>query len=255
MATTKSKGDVGAGRPVILFHGDKGGVGKSVTCNVFTDWLVKRGVPVAVIDGDSRNPDVGRMFDGAAPVARSNLRVHDGWMDVTDFLLAQKDKVVTMSLPAGIGAELEQEGRRFLSTLAMLQRPLVLVWVMDTGSDVVNLLDQALTLFGDRLAAKIAVRNLYHGQANVFEWEGSEVRKQFEASGGLTINLTPLHSRVRSKVFTNGEAVMPFSLAVVPLGEAESSPYKLTGSENMELIGWLEENHETFDRIRASIGV
>src|SRR5260363_121572 len=84
---TGSRKSTVTSKSVILFHGDKGGVGKSWTCSIFLDWLVKCKLPVTLVDGDTRNPDVSRMFSDLMPTLNANLRIHDGWMDLTDFMM------------------------------------------------------------------------------------------------------------------------------------------------------------------------
>ncbi|KAA0178802.1 hypothetical protein FX016_22990 [Cupriavidus gilardii] len=254
MADTKKNAP--AGKPVLVFHGDKGGVGKSTFAGVALDWMQARQIPVALVDGDTRNPDVSRMFADSMPTLQANLRVHDGWMDMTDFMMAQTDRTIAISLPAGIGAELRKEGSRFLQTISMLDRPLVMFWVINRLPDSVNLLNEALQVLESGLSAKIVVKNLFFGDEDKFSrWDGSETRKRFEKSGGATINLTELHERTVDKLFADNESIMPYSAAAVPVREAGSSPHKLTPSENMELLTWLQENHKALDAIRPLLGL
>src|SRR5436305_1132812 len=129
-----------AGMPVIICHGDKGGVGKSVMCSVICDWLGKSNINFALVDGDTRNPDVARMFKSTAPVAELNLRTHDGWMDLTDFMSEHTERVIVISMPAGIGEELSKEGATFVNTIKLLDRPMNLFWIINRLPDSVNLL-------------------------------------------------------------------------------------------------------------------
>src|SRR5260363_128286 len=89
---TGSRKSTVTSKSVILFHGDKGGVGKSWTCSIFLDWLVKCKLPVTLVDGDTRNPDVSRMFSDLMPTLNANLRIHDGWMDLPDLMMKYPDK-------------------------------------------------------------------------------------------------------------------------------------------------------------------
>lgn len=244
------------GKPVILFHGDKGGVGKSWACSVFADYLVKAGVSVGLADGDTRNPDVSRMFGDLVPVVNANLRVHEGWMDLTDFLIGHSDRVIVVSMPAGIGAEFRREAGRFLNTLKMLRRTLSMFWVINRLPDSINLLAEALAVVGDDLHGKVVVKNLFFGEADKFlRWENSETKQRFDKAGGRSVVLTELHERTVDKLFSDNEAIMPFSSALVAISDAASSPHKLTPSENMELDGWLKENHRTFEALRPALGI
>jgi len=244
------------GQPVILFHGDKGGVGKSWTCSVFTDWMVKRQIPTALVDGDTRNPDVSRMFGDTLPVSNANLRSHDGWMDLTDFMVAHPDKAIVVSMPAGIGGEFRKESARFSQVVEMLHRPLTMFWVINRLPDSVNLLTEATNVIGEKLHRKFVVKNLFFGDAEKFtRWDSSETRKRFEKSGGQTINLTELQERAVDKLFSDNDNIMPFSAAAVPMTDADASPHRLTPSENLELICWLQDNHKTLDELRPTLGI
>lgn len=255
MAATE-KSTTPTGLPVILFHGDKGGVGKSTTCAAFTDWMVKKQLPAALVDGDTQNPDVSRMFGDSIPVSNANLRGHDGWMDLTDFMMSHSDKAIIISMPAGIGGEFRKEADRFCQVVKMLDRPLMMFWVINRLPDSVNLLNEATHAIGEHLHRKFVVKNLFFGEADKFtRWEGSETRKRFEKSGGQTICLSELQERAVDKLFSDNDNIMPFSSAVVPMTDAQSSPHGLTPSENLELICWLQDNHKTFDDLRPSLGI
>lgn len=233
---------------IILFHGDKGGVGKSFACSAFADWLVKQGKEVAVIDGDTQNPDVERMFADTIPVGKANLRDHGGWMDVVDFLYDNPTKTVLISMPAGIGGQFKQESEQFVHLVKVLDRELKMFFVINRLPDSINLLAEALDLLGENVAQTVVVRNLFFSGVEGFtRWEGSNTRKQFEAKGGKTIDLAELQSRVVDKLFRVDADVMPFSAAATPVSDVQNSPHKLTPSENFELLAWLQKNHLVFE--------
>lgn len=133
-------------------------MGKSTACGLFLDWAVKRQMPVSLVDGDTRNPDVSRMFADSMPTLQANLRIHEGWMDMTDFMMDQTDKAIVISLPAGIGAELRKEAARFCQTVAMLERPLSMFWIINRLPDSVNLLNEAMQVLDGSLASKVVVK-------------------------------------------------------------------------------------------------
>lgn len=253
MATSKSAAVSHVGKPIFIFHGDKGGVGKSWACSVFTDWLLKRKFPCSLIDGDTRNPDVSRMFGDSIAVLNANLRVHDGWMDLADFMIAHSSEATVISMPAGIGGDFKREAARFFDTAQMLQRPVWMFWVINRLPDSINLLHEALAVVGDKLAGKVVIKNLFFGDADKFSrWDNSQARQKFESSGGQTILLGELHERVVDKLFADNENIMPFSAAASPIHDASHSPHQLTPSENMELVLWLQGTHIVFDQLQKN---
>lgn len=242
--------------PIVFFDGDKGGVGKSAACGAFADWAQAKGLPIAVVDGDARNPDVGRIFDGVVPISQANLRLKDGWMDLTDFIHENSDRMVLISMPAGIGGELAREASRFMGMAQSLDRPVGLVWVINRTLDSINLLNAALSSFGDNLAAKIVLKNLFFGEADKFRrWDDSNTKKKFESAGGITLTLAELHERVMDKLFGDPKNIMPYSAAAMPMKEYEQSPHKLTPSENVELLTWLQDNDKAFRTVADRLGI
>jgi hypothetical protein len=250
--TKESKPNTLALKPgtVILVDGDKGGVGKSWFSCTLLDCLLKLAAPTAAVDADTRNADVQRMFRSTMPILQTNLREHTGWMDLLDFLVANPEAITVVSLPAGIGDTMKKEAAAFLQNMKMLNRDIGLMWVMNRQADSVNLLNQALGLIGSGLSFKVAVKNLMYGETERFiRWDNSQTKKKFEASGGITIDLTELHERTVDKLTgdSTGQAdvVMPFSAAVMPVNDTKNSPHQLTPSENLELINWINTNHGT----------
>ena len=53
-----------------VFHGDKGGVGKSFAAAAFGEYLLGKGRQITIVESDARNADTGRYFDGAAVVKK-----------------------------------------------------------------------------------------------------------------------------------------------------------------------------------------
>ena len=253
-AATNSKPPVG--KPIIFFHGDKGGVGKSFACSTFIDTLVSHKIAAAVVDGDPRNPDVERMFGEELRVKTANLRSQQGWMDLTDFLVENADLPIIVSLPAGVGGDFAREAADFFEMAGLLKRPVSMFWVINLLPDSINLLNQTLDVVGTKLHTKAVVKNLFFGEEDQFtRWDNSDVRKRFEAIGGKTVCLQKMHDRVVDKLFADAAKVAPFSLAVVPINESKTSSFKLTPSENMELIKWLRKTDAVFAPLHVELGV
>jgi hypothetical protein len=244
--------------PIVIFDGDKGGVGKSAACGAFADFCIARNIPIAIVDGDARNPDVGRIFNDLVPVGHANLRLHDGWMDLMDFVHANMDRIIVISMPAGIGSELTREAHKFMRMAKDLERAVGLVWVINRTIDSVNLLNSALESLGGGLHAKFVLKNLFFGEAGKFRrWDDSNTKKKFESAGGVTLELAELHERVMDKLFADVNNIMPYTAAAVPMKDIQNtpSPHKLSPSENVELHTWLQENENTFRTMAAGLGI
>lgn len=244
--------------PVLLFDGDKGGVGKSTACGAFADWAIAQGIPVAIADGDSRNPDVARIFDGIVPTIRINLRLHEGWMDMIDFVQANPDKAIFVSMPAGVGSEMEYEAPRFLREIAEYDRSgISLVWVINRTQDSVNLLNSTMKAFGENsLTSKFVLKNLFFGAEDKFgRWDTSNTKKVFEKSGGMTASMAELHERTMDKLFADSDKIVPYTQALVSPKEIANSVHGLSPSEATELREWLRENANTFKAMAERMGL
>lgn len=227
---------------IIISHGDKGGVGKSMIASAIADYLKIKGEQVAIIDADTQNPDVDRMFGKFLPCAQMNLRSDNGWMEVMDFVERHPGHTIVISTPAGIGEQMKDDIPRFAAFLADLDTPaeMELWWTINLLPDAVNLLNDAYKSYGKYFTRTRVVRNLFHSMSDARQfifWDESTLKPKLEKSGGMTINFPALHLRVMSKLF-NPENIMPFSDAIdASVGEAVG----LTASERFKLKDWFRE--------------
>jgi hypothetical protein len=245
----------------VLVHGDKGGVGKSMVSSVVADQLMTAGVKVAIIDADTRNPDVVRMFsDSECPHTCLNLRASDGWMDVIDFVHSHPGHTFVLSMPAGIGESMQQEFSDFVRFLKNFGKDgqsvqLVMWWVLNLFPDSVNLLKDALDAHKGQFDQVVVVRNNVFGiPADFIFWNESPLKTTVEAAGGLTVDLPALHLRVMKKLFDPAK-IMPFSLAIKP----EMAPaLEFQPSERFKLESWFTEHvpaglGEALTRLKAGV--
>lgn len=92
---------------IIISDGGKGGVGKSMMAAAITDYLMVSG-KVALIEADTQNPDVSRMFGTRVQTLKEDLRSSNGWMSVMDFIAAHPSYDIVINTPAGIGDHFKQ---------------------------------------------------------------------------------------------------------------------------------------------------
>ncbi|WP_207002578.1 hypothetical protein [Trinickia mobilis] len=234
---------------VFLFHGDKGGVGKSFSHHVFVDSALAAGVPMAVIEADTRNPDVIRVFEGVTDCQMINLRRDDGWMDVIDFIKAHPDQHIAISLPAGIGEAMQKEFVdfcRFLKLKVPGKPEVVMFWTINLFADSVNLLYDTYKALGEHVSKIVVVRNLIFGDPSMFFlWDESPLKADLELRGvALTISLPALHLRVTSKLFADPTGVMPLSRAV-----QNPQAFNLLPSEQFKLETYV--NFDVKDSMKA----
>ena len=228
-----------------VFHGDKGGVGKSFASFAFGDWLItdRETVPL-IVDADMRNPDVSRLFAGVAPTREVDLRTHDGWIELASLLHEAAATEIVVSLPAGIGDALEREAVDWLESMRELRREVVLYWVINRTADSINLLRSALETFEGSARAMVVVKNLFFGEPDRFRrWNDSKTRQAFLTAGGLEIELADLHERIAD--------LTAMALPPVPFSRADA----LRFGDQAELRRWRQRTAAEFAGIAERIGL
>lgn len=235
---------------MLIVLGDKGGVGKSFVAQALADYCKTKGERVAILESDTRNPDVSRMFNGLVPYAQTNVRSENGWMDVMDFVTKHPGYTIIMNTPAGIGEYMKNDMASFAQFLDAQPQPVELEmwWTMNVQHDSVNLLNEAYKSYGKYFKRVRVVCNLHFSNGDksehgpFFLWHESPLRGEIERKGGQTIHFPGLHLRVVSKLFVP-DVIMPFSDAADgTLGE----DVKLEISERWKLNQWLGEVKEVF---------
>jgi len=228
-----------------VFHGDKGGVGKSFASFAFGDWLIAdRGTVPLVVDADMRNADVARLFAGVAPTRQVDLRDHDGWIELASLLHEASETEILISLPAGIGDILDREAADWLDSMRELDRDVVLYWVINRTADSVNLLRSALQTFQGRARAMVVIKNLFFGDADRFRrWNDSKTRQAFCDAGGVEIELPDLHERIAD--------LTAMALPPVPFSRAD----ELRFGDQAELRRWRQRTATAFESVAVAVGI
>lgn len=232
---------------LIIFHGDKGGVGKSAVCKAFVNWGIEEGYPIQIVDSDTRNPDVHRMFEGFSSPKKINLKTNDGWADLLDLCAENLSSAnVALNLPAGSGDEDEKHKDVFMEATSQIGIPVILFWVIDLGVDSVNQLRQQL----DNGVAKgmtrmICVRNQHFapGSESFNKWNGSKTRQTFESNKGVTIDFPNLSTRVVTQLDSSN---LPYSKALGAEGA-------LGAWDSVTLKRWVMQTSELFSALNLPL--
>lgn len=196
---------------IVISHGDKGGVGKSLLTCAYIDYRMNRDGfnpdKIVVLDADPRNADLHRMYDGYLPhVERISLATKEDWMKFVDRIQSENDLGYDyiISLPAGIGTIMSKEGAKFGDYVESLGHDITMFWTIDRMPDSVNLLKRAMFDIGSKLKQIILVKNQFFGAADSFtRWDNSYLRKLFLLGGGIEANLPELHEWVVDEVIGN----------------------------------------------------
>lgn len=196
-------------RRIIIFIGDKGGVGKSMIARTLAEVHQRRNTGAYLVDGDgttgslsnhfglpkSRNPD--------NPVNKFALHGTESDRDTIADLLEVEAQKIILDLPAASLTVL----RRIESDYHWIDmlgergwRPTV-VSVITPLQDSIFDLRETMETFGDR-ADYIGAVNLgfAEGREDFALWDEGETRPKFLAGGGIEIEFPKLKLRVLAKL-------------------------------------------------------
>jgi hypothetical protein len=176
--------------------GEKGGVGKSLTARLLSQWFIDRSVPFAGIDADVSHGTLVRYYgDYTRPVDLEDAASAD---EIANRALGS-DRAVVVDLPAQSLRALERwmSGADVVGLCRESGVGLTLWHVTDGGFDSVRDLETTLRRWGDALDP-IAVRN--HGRgADFSQFDESDACRRLEERHRV-IDIQPLESVTMSRV-------------------------------------------------------
>jgi hypothetical protein len=231
---------------VTFFSGNKGGVGKSFLANTYADILkYSKNKNVVIIEADTENPDVARMWSKHATVKKVNLFKREGWLDLVDAIDADKDAEFIVSLPAQIGNALKEHLATFKAMLSELgvQVELNMFFVMSVVIDSVQLAKRAFhDLAGILDNFDIVLNGAYGNHEDFLAWHESNVKTEI-LKAGKEIYVEKLITRTTVKIFHTllaAQTVEPFTL------RGKNTEMGLTASEKISIKMYLDAAEKAF---------
>lgn len=224
---------------IAVFHGDKGGCGKSTAAMCYAEFLASQGKEFLVIDCDPRNADVSRYVASfAAQSARIDLRGtesdrDEGWYEVLALLGESPFAEVLISLPASIGSVVVDHVADLHGVAAESALNVRYFWVLDSSVDSIVLLGIFAAAVG--WARIVVLQNRFFGGDLDFGiWLDSATRKELLAGGGREFDFPKL-----------GNALTRLTLRAMP-------PVRLVDRETLHygkrwvIKTWLESTFAGF---------
>lgn len=209
---------------IYVVGGGKGGVGKSFTTIALVD-SEQAGVKVLVIESDTSNPDVWKMYKDQIETRLIDLDDANGWIDLVNACDEFKDHVVVINTAARNNKGVVAYGETLNSTLAELGRELTTLWVINRQRDSLELLKE----YRDALpGTKVhVIRNGYFGDEQKFElYNFSKTRETIESEGGKSLLLPDLADRVSDDLYSKRLSISR-AMTELPIGNrAELSRWR-----------------------------
>lgn len=155
-----------------LFHGDKGGTGKSTACMFYASAKLYNEEDPVIVEGDMTNPDVERMFKRHSDKTyKIDFSHEDGWFELSSLIERYPKHEVIVSTPAGYGNYLNDRAEDFREEMLNLKCDLKIFFLMNRQSDSIYLLDEVFEKFNpvkNPHIKIIAVKNEYFGAKEHF---------------------------------------------------------------------------------------
>lgn len=189
---------------ILIVHGDKGGIGKSLVAALATDFAVHRYGKCAVVEGDSKIDDVARRFRDVPEVSGYlvDLARADASEDAAVRLFEELERSgadhVVINTPASASSTIDAQSDLIVSAAHDLGYQVVVAWMVGPGEDSARLAtESALCRDADR---KVAVINEHFGPVEKLVWAKHPARDAWLASHGLEATLPDLTERVANDV-------------------------------------------------------
>jgi hypothetical protein len=161
---------------IYFIGGSKGGVGKSMVAMALLHYLKEIGREVMLIDTDTSNPEVSKIYEQIVPTELLNLDEVDGWMQLVNLCVQNKDKIVVVNTAARNNLGAAAYGENLNGSLPELDRKLVTLWVINRQKDSLLLLQDFMRAIPNGLVH--VIRNGYFGDERKFEtFNASKIRK------------------------------------------------------------------------------
>lgn len=183
-------------RKIYFVGGGKGGVGKSTVSIALIDFLLKENKTLFLIETDTSNPDVGKIFSKHISVEPINLDFKEGWINLINKAEENAEKDIVINTAARNNLGLVKYGAMLCDALDPLDRQLETIWVINRQRDSLNLLNEYMnTITRGRITV---LRNLYFGASEKFElFNNSKTKETIEEErSGNVLDFPDLADRI-----------------------------------------------------------
>lgn len=203
-------------KPIYIIGGSKGGVGKSIVSIAFLHFFLEGKNKVLLIETDTSNPDVYKIYKDSTETKLINLDDKDGWIDLVNFSEQYSDHIILVNTAARNNEGTTNFGSILSETVEELNRELITLWVINRQRDSLELLKEYMEVIKN---TKIHVLlNTYFGDPSKFElYHSSKIKKTIEQQDGKTLNFPDLADRVSDDIYSKRMTINE-ALTQMPIG-------------------------------------
>jgi hypothetical protein len=194
---------------LVYVGGSKGGTGKSMVCMALVDYF-RKSFPrdeILLIETDSSNPDVGRLYRRTQGVISSGLLLNEdsGWMQVISDIDETRARHVIINSMAASNQEIRNHGTLLDQNIlrGRLDVKFNVFWVMNRNKDSVVLLRDFLHWM--KSATVYPVLNLYFGKEDEFYFyrASQDIQEAILERGGRAIVFPNLNDMIADRLYTD----------------------------------------------------
>jgi hypothetical protein len=245
-------------KTVTYVGGSKGGTGKSLVSMALVDYF-RRTFPedkILLIETDSSNPDVGRLYkvpDGM-PIKKEREGVdiegihldeqEKGWLLMCDAIEDTDAKYIAVNSMAASNLAIQAQGSLFEDSVKRLNIDNFNVfWVMNRNKDSTTLLRDFLSHI--KSAAVYPILNLYFGQEDEFAFYRSslDIQQMIKERGGRELLFPNMNDLIADKLYTDETNFEEL------LSTDEKAVHRLKVGMRTSLERWLYKVKQIFDEI------
>ena len=229
---------------LVYVGGSKGGTGKSMVCMALVDYFRKKFPQdeILLIETDSSNPDVGRLYRKTERVILRGLFLDEedsAWMAMVDDIAKTPARHVIVNSMAASNLGIQNHGALLDKNIlnGRLDVKFSVFWSMNRNKDSVVLLKDFLTWM--QSATVYPVLNLYFGKEEEFLFyrTASDIQRTIFERGGQSIVFPSLNDLIADRLYTD-----EINLEELP---SHLGLGMLTGLER-----WLSVVKDTFDQVK-----
>jgi hypothetical protein len=229
--------------------GSKGGTGKSLFSMALVDYFRKifPGDEILLIETDSSNPDVGRLYKNTIGVSMEGILLDEGekgWITMADAIDDTSAKHIVINSMAASNLGVQSQGALFEQSImdSTLEVSFKVFWISNRNKDSVTLLRDFLKHF--KKAVVFPVLNLYFGKEEEFSFYRSslDVHEIIADRGGRQLVFPNLNDLIADKLYTDEI-------------NFEKLPSCLKLGMRTSLDRWLNTIKQTFDSIYAHLAL
>ena len=190
---------------LVISHGDKGGVGKSIFSMLAVEFGLFSGRNVAIVEGDTKIGDVKARYEDVVSVLSVNLDksgkdAENAIATLFSHLEVLQSDLVVMNLPANSHKAIDAYAEIIAPVAQELGLQICVAWMIGRESSSATMANEsAICQVADR---KMAVVNRHESDydQDYYWFTVPQYKDAWIASGGLTGEIPELASRVGAKV-------------------------------------------------------